>query len=88
MQKFLYISLIWTIINTTIAFGDMSNPQEAIKRYDEIIKSEPSNAEAHFGKGIALHKIGKYREAIKYYDRAIKLKADDFKAYNNKGAAL
>jgi tetratricopeptide (TPR) repeat protein len=61
---------------------------EAILRYDEAIKIEPSSELAWNNKGLALGSLARYEEAIKCFDKAIELNQRLADAWNNKGNAL
>ena len=62
--------------------------QEAILRYDEAVKIEPSSELAWYGKGVALQYLSRYEEAIKCYDKALEINPNAAHAWNRKGGAL
>jgi len=47
--------------------------KESLKNYEEAIKKEENNAEALFGKGLALYKLREYKRAIKALEKASKM---------------
>jgi len=62
--------------------GDTTVPVEEIFRQSEhALELDPSLAEAHASKGLALHTAGRYAEAEACFQRAIELKPDLFEAY-------
>jgi Tfp pilus assembly protein PilF len=66
-----------------------SNEKEkALNIYDEVIKIENENSEAHFNKALILTKLQKYKEALRSYDLAIEIKPDFEEAYINRGVIL
>ncbi len=61
---------------------------EALKYYDEALKTQPNNLRALFNKGVMLHMIGKPAEAVQYYDKYLEINPYDPEAWSNKGMAL
>jgi tetratricopeptide (TPR) repeat protein len=61
---------------------------EAILRYDEAVKIEPSSELAWYGKGLALSKLGRYEETIACYDKVIELNPSYAEAWFEKGWTL
>ena len=49
-----------------------SSWENVISASDKLLKYVPNHPRAHFEKGIALHKLGKYKETINSFDQAIK----------------
>ncbi len=49
-----------------------SSWENVISASDKLLKYVPNHPRAHFEKGIALHKLGKYKKAINSFDQAIK----------------
>jgi len=54
----------------------------------KAIEINPNHAEAWYGKGVALGKLGKHEEALKCYEKAIEINPNHAKAWYGKGAAL
>ncbi len=50
---------------------------EAIFRWQHILKIEPQNAKVHNNLGVAYEAVGKVNEAIKAYERATELEPDN-----------
>ena len=59
--------------------------EEAIKHYDQAIRSNPQIAEAYNNRGIAKHALGRHEKAIADYKEAIRLNPQYADAYNNRG---
>jgi len=55
--------------------------------YQEAIRLEPDDAEAHYNLGAAYGGLGRYQEAITAYQEAIRLKPDFAEAHSNLGLA-
>jgi predicted O-linked N-acetylglucosamine transferase (SPINDLY family) len=68
----------------------LTGPQAnaALASYDHAIRLNPDHAEAHHGRGCALHAQLAYEAAIECYDQAIRLKPDYANAHANRGNAL
>ena len=62
--------------------------QEAIKSYDNAIRSNPNNPVPLNYKGKSLHALTKYQEAIKIFDAAIKMDPKYDEAYCSKGIII
>jgi tetratricopeptide (TPR) repeat protein len=60
-------------------------PEEALSVFDEILASDPNNAEALVKKGTALEKMRQPQEALECYDRAIAADGSLTIAYLHKG---
>ena len=56
--------------------------------YEEAIRLDPQNADAHYNKGNALSELGHYEEAVAAYKEAIRLNPEHADAHYNKGNAL
>ena len=61
---------------------------EAIAHYEEALRLNPSNANAHTNLGTALASLGRTEEAISHYREALRLKPDLAEAHNDLGNAL
>ncbi len=71
--------------NAWYAQGDY---ERAASWYSRAIISEPALADAHYRKGIALHRLGKPQEAIAALDRVIQLDPSDPEPLYHKGIVL
>ncbi len=61
--------------------------KEAIKHYDEVIRSNPQIFQAYYNRGHAKDELGQYHDALADYDQAIRINPQDAKAYANRGNA-
>lgn len=59
--------------------------QRLLEYYNEVIKSNPKDAEAYFNRGNAKAALGNYQAAIPDYDEAIELDSQLVIAYYNRG---
>jgi tetratricopeptide (TPR) repeat protein len=65
---------------------EAGRPKEAIGCYDEILRSEPANAEALVRKGVALEHLKRDEDALQCYNLAIRADRRKTLAYLCKGA--
>jgi tetratricopeptide (TPR) repeat protein len=65
---------------------ELNRAREAIACYDEILRTEPANAEALVRKGSALEKLRRDEEALECYNAAIRADKRKTLAYLYKGA--
>jgi len=65
---------------------ELNRAREAIACYDEILRTEPANAEALVRKGSALEQLRRDEEALECYDAAIRADKRKTLAYLYKGA--
>jgi tetratricopeptide (TPR) repeat protein len=65
---------------------ELQKPREAMACYDEILRTEPTNAEALVRKGSALEQLHRDEEALECYDAAIRADRRKTLAYLYKGA--
>ena len=70
-----------------IAEYEKGNYLEAIKHYDNGVKSTPDDACLFNNRGLAYYSLEQYDKAVADYNRAIELKADFADAYYNRGLA-
>lgn len=59
------------------ALLDAGDPDAAIRGYEEVLARNPEDARAWFGKGRALHDLGRYDEALPCLTRARDLEPED-----------
>jgi tetratricopeptide (TPR) repeat protein len=64
-----------------------ANTDFTIEDYDEAIRLNPQDAEAHFNRGNAYYALGELERAIEDYDAAIRLNPQLAEVYNNRGNA-
>jgi len=55
---------------------------EAIDHYEQALRIQPDDAEAHCNLGLALEKLGRTQEAISHYEQALRIKPDFTQAQN------
>lgn len=65
--------------------GDLEG---AILDWDEIVKKDPTFAQAWHNRGTALAYLNRLEEAIASFDKAIDLNVNDYKSWNDRGNAL
>jgi tetratricopeptide (TPR) repeat protein len=56
--------------------------EEAVGRYEQVLRLKPDDAEAHCNLGVALAQTGKIAEAIAHYEQALRIKPDFTQARN------
>jgi tetratricopeptide (TPR) repeat protein len=59
--------------------------QEAAGAFGRVIKLDPDNAPAYFGRALALRRLGQTNPALADYDTVIRLSPDDNAAHYNRG---
>lgn len=59
--------------------------QEAADAFSRVIKLDPDNAPAYFGRALALRRLGQTNAAMTDYDTVIRLSPDDNAAHYNRG---
>ncbi len=70
-----------------VLFGDGAL-EEALAAFDEALQLDPSNAEAHNGRGAILLSQGEFEPAMAEFNESIRLNPKLCKAYSNRGAAF
>lgn len=76
------------VLNAGKALLGQARYLEAIVCLDSLLSINPTNAEAYFYRGIALHKVGRLQEAAESYFQAIKLCPSAAVAHSNLGVVL
>ena len=87
MNKNINSTLEKTIALANQNFKD-NKLQTAINLYNEILKDNPFNRDAHNNLGVALQALGEHKKAITSYEKAIEIDPNFANAYSNLGNAL
>lgn len=74
-----YVSLIYQLLARRYAERGMDD--KAAETWAEVVKIDPSMAEAHYNLGVALSKLDKPDEAIKSFEKSIELNPYFLKGY-------
>lgn len=72
------------LLFTALCYTDMHMPQQAIKVYNDLLRIDPGNVQAHSNLGMLYVHIGDFPQAISHYNRAVELKPDHYYAYANR----
>lgn len=67
-----------------LCYTDMHMPQQAIKAYNDLLRVDPGNVQAHSNLGLLYVHIGDFPQAVSHYNRAVELKPDNYYAYANR----
>ena len=62
--------------------------EEAVQRFGKLIERRPEFAEAHYKRGNALNRLGRWLPALADYDRALALDSCHANAYCNRGTVF
>ena len=87
MGQFLWDGPYIGVWNPGRAFYLAGDYDKAIECYEELVRSKPKSAEAHFYLGLAYDKAGNTRRAIEEYTEVVRLNPTSHEAYNNLGLA-
>lgn len=68
--------------------NEMERFAEALVAFDALLQADARSVDAHFGRALALHRLGRLEDALPAYDRAIALDPDHADAHNNRGLLL
>jgi len=60
---------------------------EAIVQFDQLVRTNPNDASAHYGLGYAYFEEGQYEEAVEAFSDAIALRPEYAEAYFARGHA-
>jgi tetratricopeptide (TPR) repeat protein len=71
-----------------VALLDEGKFDDAIHQFQEALRLEPDNIQAHHNLGLAFDKLGQTDEAIRQYQEVIRLAPDHADTHNNLGAAF
>ena len=75
------------LLKLAISFYNSGNYVEAIRQYENILKSDPQFYGAYVGLGDSYIQLGIYDEAIKTFEKTKSLKYYDFRTYYGLGLA-
>jgi|GEM_PF-2618662 len=64
-----------------------SNPEQALRLFNEVVQSDPNNDAAFLNRGRAYARLGQTERAIQDFDEAIRLNSKDSSAYDDRGHA-
>ena len=67
--------------------GKYSDPNKALKYWNNAIRENPKSPEAYNNRGLAFYNLKRYQQAVKDYSQAIRMNPEDAVAYNNRGNA-
>jgi tetratricopeptide (TPR) repeat protein len=67
--------------------GKRHDFDSAIVDYNQAIRLDPQNVDAHINRGVAYYAKGDSDRAIADYERALRLDPNNADAYNNRGVA-
>jgi tetratricopeptide (TPR) repeat protein len=62
--------------------------EEAVERYEQVLRLKPDDVEAHNNLGLVLAQTGKIAEAIGHWEQALQIEPDYAETHNNLGVAL
>lgn len=65
--------------------GKYSDPNKALKFWNQAIRENPKSPEAYNNRGLAFYNLKRYQQAVKDYSQAIRMNPEDAIAYNNRG---
>ncbi|HVM59723.1 MAG TPA: tetratricopeptide repeat protein [Verrucomicrobiae bacterium] len=72
---------------TGVALYEAGKVREAVQEYEQALRLDPDNVEAHNNLGNNLLRSGKIQEAIGQYEQTLRLKPDFAEAHDNLGLA-
>jgi len=79
----------WLAMNNLgVALASEGKFEEAVRQYENALKTRPGYAEAHNNLGVALVALSRYQEAIVHYRAALAIWPAYAAAHNNLGTAL
>ena len=81
-----YVSLIYQLLARRYAERGMDD--KSAETWEEVIKIDPTIAEAHFNLGVALTKLGRPEEALKNFEKSVDLNPYFLKGYFAIGNSL
>lgn len=62
--------------------------EEAIEFFDQVLETNPNNADAWNNKGVALFKMGRPDDALECYDRALAADPENLESLRNRAFVL
>ena len=66
----------------------VKQPREALAAYDNVLRINPTHAEAFNNRSVALLALGHSQKALDSCDRALAVRSDHAEALKNRAAAL
>jgi tetratricopeptide (TPR) repeat protein len=81
-----YVSLIYQMVAKR--YAEEGFDDKAAEAWAEVVKIEPSFAEAQYNLGVALVKVRKYEEALSHFERAVDLNPYFIRGYYAMGNSL
>jgi tetratricopeptide (TPR) repeat protein len=76
-----------SLILRGMAYRELGQTDRALRDFDQVIRLNPSLADAYSNRGATYNNLGQYRRAIQDLDEAIRLRPEHYMAYNNRGNA-
>lgn len=73
------------VLNQGVKYLEDGRNEDAIKCFDDVIKTQPKNSEAYLNKGKALLDLNRIADAIVLYNKAIKLNKSLTREYSSIG---
>lgn len=73
---------IWLFV--ALCYTDAGVNTEAIRAYQELLKLDPYNAQAHSNVGILLMREGDFNSALAHYNKSIEINPKNYYAYINR----
>lgn len=61
------------LIEMADAFLEAGDGEAALQGYEEVLRGNPEEPKALFGKGRALHALDRYQEALRYFSEAVEV---------------
>jgi tetratricopeptide (TPR) repeat protein len=71
------------LLQLGVIYNAAKRPRKAIEVFEDVLKKNPGNWNAHYGRGDALLSIGKHVEAVADYEAALKAQPEHSGVLNN-----
>ena len=72
------------LLITALCYSDIGDYESTEKAYLQLLRYDPSHAQAHSNLGSLYIKTGKLDEALSHFNSSIQFKADNYSAYVNR----